>query len=103
MHPQMHLPGPGGVITPRAPLTLGVGAEPVKQLLPRRGVLAATDVTVGQGFPVRKGFAWPATVTARHWSACNFQAKLTDYKSFTKALQTFHHHYKLIEPDSHGQ
>jgi hypothetical protein len=31
MHPQMHLPGHGGVITPRAPLTLGVGAEPVKQ------------------------------------------------------------------------
>lgn len=31
MHPEMHLPGHGGVITPRAPLTLGVGAEPVKQ------------------------------------------------------------------------
>jgi hypothetical protein len=86
------------VITPQAPLTLGLGTEPVKQLLPRELALGRYGRTAGQEFPVRKGFAWPATGTERHCSACNFQAKLSDFKSFAKALQRFRHHHKLIAP-----
>jgi len=55
MHPQMHLPGHGGVITPRAPLTLGAGAEPVKQRNVSGALKAAMNGAAGQGFPSTEG------------------------------------------------
>jgi hypothetical protein len=44
------------------------------------------DVTAGQGFPVPKGFAWPAAATARHWSACNFQAKTYGFQKLHESI-----------------
>src|SRR5215472_15966018 len=52
------------VITPRAPLTLGVGTEPVKWLLHRGVIRAVKYIMTGQEFPVQGGSDRPATVGA---------------------------------------